>query len=66
LTHNGYREDSSPKLCGISAIFKPLPKVNNHLLGENSPNLVTLAYNAYSAMQINILCVSQIVQNKMP
>jgi hypothetical protein len=29
-------------MWATSIIFKKLPKVNNHLLGENSPNLVTL------------------------
>jgi hypothetical protein len=29
-------------MCATSVIFKPMPKVNNHPLGENSPNLVTL------------------------
>jgi hypothetical protein len=36
-------EKSSPKLWAISAIFQKLPKANNRPLGENSPNLVTLA-----------------------
>jgi hypothetical protein len=30
------------KICAISAI-KKTSKVNNHQLGENSPNLVTLS-----------------------
>jgi hypothetical protein len=29
-------------MWATSAIFRKLTKVNNHLLGENSPNLVTL------------------------
>jgi hypothetical protein len=29
-------------MWATSIIFKKLPKVNNHLLDENSPNLVTL------------------------
>jgi hypothetical protein len=29
-------------MWGTSVIFNLLPKVNNHPLGENSPNLVTL------------------------
>jgi hypothetical protein len=36
-------EKSNPKICAASAIFKPLPKVNNLLIGENSHNMVTLA-----------------------
>jgi hypothetical protein len=31
-----------PKLLATSVIIEKLPKVNNHPLGENSPNLVTL------------------------
>jgi hypothetical protein len=30
-------------MSDTSVIFNKLPKVNNHPLGENSPNLVTLA-----------------------
>jgi hypothetical protein len=30
------------KKWATSAIFKKLPKVNNHPMSENSPNLVTL------------------------
>jgi hypothetical protein len=37
--HNG---KSSPKIRATSALFKKLPKVNNHPTGENSPNPVTL------------------------
>jgi hypothetical protein len=29
-------------MCATSVIFKPLPKVNNHPLRENSPDLATL------------------------
>jgi hypothetical protein len=36
------REKSSPEMCATLVIFKPLSKVNNHPLGENSPNLVIL------------------------
>jgi hypothetical protein len=36
---------SSYKTWYISAIFNKLPKVNNLLLGENLPNLVTLTYS---------------------
>jgi hypothetical protein len=35
-------------MCTTSVIFKLLSKVNNHPLGENLPNLVTLLKN-YSA-----------------
>jgi hypothetical protein len=38
----GIMERSSPETCAASVIFNPLPKVNNHPFGENSPNLVTL------------------------
>jgi hypothetical protein len=31
-----------PKMRGTPVILKPLTKVNNHPLGENSSNLVTL------------------------
>jgi hypothetical protein len=40
--YNFYHGKSSLKLRAISVIFKKLPKVNNHPMGENSPNLVTL------------------------
>jgi hypothetical protein len=32
-------------MSAISAIFKPLRKVNNHPMGENSPYLVTMKTN---------------------
>jgi hypothetical protein len=35
-------EKSSPSIWAISVIFKKLPKVNNHPIGDNSPNPVTL------------------------
>jgi hypothetical protein len=38
----GTVEKSSPEMCASSGSFKPMPKVNNYPLGENSPNLVTL------------------------
>jgi hypothetical protein len=31
------------KIWATSVIFKKTPKVNNRPIGENSPNLVTLA-----------------------
>jgi hypothetical protein len=36
-------EKSSPEILATFVIFKKLSKENNHPLGENSPNLVTLA-----------------------
>jgi hypothetical protein len=33
---------SSPEICASSVIFEKLPNANNHPIGENSPNLVTL------------------------
>jgi hypothetical protein len=41
-------EKSSPQICTASLIRKPLPNVNNHPIGENSPNLVTLPLFEYS------------------
>jgi hypothetical protein len=38
----GTVEKDGPKICATSLIFKPLPKVKNRPIGENSPNLVTL------------------------
>jgi hypothetical protein len=36
-------EISSPKICASSVMLKKnLPKVNNGIMGENSPNLITL------------------------
>jgi hypothetical protein len=35
-------EKGRPKVCAPFAIFKQLPKENNHLKGENSPNQITL------------------------
>jgi hypothetical protein len=40
-------EKSRPNIWGISAIFKKLPKENNHPVGEISPNLVTLLASFY-------------------
>jgi hypothetical protein len=36
-------EKSSPKMWATYASFTKLPEVNNRPLGENSPNLVSLA-----------------------
>jgi hypothetical protein len=41
LIHNLYRVTKDPKNA-FYVIFRKLPKVNNHPLAENSPNLVTL------------------------
>jgi hypothetical protein len=35
-------ERRSPKIFDTSLIFEKMLKVNNHPIGENSPNLVTL------------------------
>jgi hypothetical protein len=35
-------EESSPKIFAASLIFKKQPKVDNHPIGKNSPNPVTL------------------------
>jgi hypothetical protein len=35
-------EKSSPNIWSTPVIFKKLPKENNHPMGENSPNPVTL------------------------
>jgi hypothetical protein len=35
-------EKSRPKIWLTREIFKKMPKVNNYLTGENSPNPVTL------------------------
>jgi hypothetical protein len=43
IVRNFYREKRSPKIRATSVIIKKLPKVNNHPIGENSPNLVTLS-----------------------
>jgi hypothetical protein len=37
-------EKICPKFCATYAIFKTLPKVNNHPIGESSSNLVTLIW----------------------
>jgi hypothetical protein len=39
-----YCGKSSQKIRATSILFKKLPKVNNHPIGENWPNLVTLAW----------------------
>jgi hypothetical protein len=45
LIHNyGTIEKGSAEMCTF--VFKPLPKVNNHPLFKNSPNLVTLLLSA--------------------
>jgi hypothetical protein len=33
---------SSPKICPLLSLTKKLPKVNDHTIGENAPDLVTL------------------------
>jgi hypothetical protein len=43
----GAVENRSPDPRATSVIFKPLPKVNNRPLSENSPNLVTLPGGHY-------------------
>jgi hypothetical protein len=42
LTYTFPGEKSSPKIWATSIFIKKLPKINNHPMGENSPNLVTL------------------------
>jgi hypothetical protein len=37
-----YRAKSSQQFWATSVMFKELPKVNNHPIGQNSPNQVTL------------------------
>jgi hypothetical protein len=44
-------EKISPHFWATSAIFNKLPKANNHPLGENSPNLVTLTGSNHFAPQ---------------
>jgi hypothetical protein len=46
---NFYRGKKKPNTWAISVIFKKVPKVNNHPIGKNSPNLVTLEKAAVSA-----------------
>jgi hypothetical protein len=45
---------SSTNMWATSVIFKRLPKVNNHLLGENSPNLITLILCYNKALFVKI------------
>jgi hypothetical protein len=40
--HSLNRGKSGPDMWAASVIFKLLAKVNNHPMGKNSPNLVTL------------------------
>jgi hypothetical protein len=40
-------EKSSTKILAASVIFTKMPKVNNHPIGENSSNLVTLAVGVF-------------------
>jgi hypothetical protein len=42
LTHPFFRGKNGPKIWATSVIFQKLPKNNNHPIGKNSPNLVTL------------------------
>jgi hypothetical protein len=44
---------SSQKICAASVVFEKLPNVNNHPMGENSPNLVTLL--ALGILELGIL-----------
>jgi hypothetical protein len=46
-------EKSSQKMRATFLVFKTLPKVNNHPMGENSPNLVTLLLIASRQRQEN-------------
>jgi hypothetical protein len=45
----------SQKMWVISVIFIKVPKVNNHALGENSPNLVTPFLTASFALGTNVM-----------
>jgi hypothetical protein len=40
-------------------VFKKLPKVNNHPIGENSPNLVTLVYMYVSGIRATVPTVNR-------
>jgi hypothetical protein len=40
--HNFYRGESSPKIWATFCFLKNLPKADDQLIGENSPNLVAL------------------------
>jgi hypothetical protein len=42
-----------PKMWGSFLISKKLPKANNHPMGKNSPNLVTLAKAIFSSNSKN-------------
>jgi hypothetical protein len=44
IIHYWYHGKSRPEICANYLIFIPLPKVNNHLFGENLSNLVTLMF----------------------
>jgi hypothetical protein len=48
----GAVEKSSLKICTTSVILKPLPKVNNRPIGENSPKLVTLLLSCLSGKEL--------------
>jgi hypothetical protein len=45
---NATVEKSRPKIWTISVIFIELPKVNNHPLSKDSPNMVTLSEGSFS------------------
>jgi hypothetical protein len=42
ILHLFFGGKSGPEIWATFVIFKRLPKENNHPIGENSPNLVTL------------------------
>jgi hypothetical protein len=42
----------NPKVSATSVIFKKISKVNNHPMGENSPNLVTLVAGKRTEIRI--------------
>jgi hypothetical protein len=47
-------------MCATLVLFKNLPNVNNHPMGENSPNLVTLTLQSTDANEL-LRCVLNIV-----
>jgi hypothetical protein len=52
---NLYHGKSSPRICATSVIFKEVPKVSIHPMGENYPNLVTLNTEDFFSLRGSVI-----------
>jgi hypothetical protein len=59
-------ERSSPRIFATSVIVKNMPKENNHKIGENSPNLVTLLKSSIAVLREVIYNLQKAVFSRDP